>query len=56
MARKLGDWLTSYLDFVENSEPPEMFKLWCVIASATNAPEKASGRASMIVAGVTNDS
>lgn len=40
MARKLGDWLTSYLDFVENSEPPEMFKLWCAISVIASALER----------------
>ena len=32
MARKAGDWLTSYLKYTENSEPPELYKLWVGIS------------------------
>lgn len=30
--RVLGDWLDGYMEYVENSEPPRLFKLWCGIS------------------------
>lgn len=32
MARKLDDWITSYLKYTFNSEPPESYKLWVAIS------------------------
>ena len=40
MARALKDWIDSYLDFVDNSEPPQMFKLWCAISLIASALER----------------
>ena len=40
MARALKDWIDSYLDFVDNSEPPQMFKLWCAISVIASALER----------------
>lgn len=37
MSRELDDWLTSYLQYTENSEPPKSYHTWCglsVIAGA----------------------
>tara|TARA_R110000824_G_scaffold77767_3_gene196574 strand:+ start:9931 stop:11109 length:1179 start_codon:yes stop_codon:yes gene_type:complete len=32
MARKLDDWITSYMDYTYNSEPPELYKEWVAIS------------------------
>ena len=32
MARKYGDWITKYLEFTENSEPPTTYKKWTAIS------------------------
>lgn len=32
MARKLDDWVESYLKYTDNSEPPESYKLWVAIS------------------------
>lgn len=32
MARQAGDWITSYLKYTDNSEPPELYKLWVAIS------------------------
>src|SRR5712664_2830695 len=37
VSRELADWLTSYLEFTKNSEPPQSYHTWCglsVIAGA----------------------
>lgn len=31
--RKVGDWLTGYLEFCDNQEPPELFKTWTGISA-----------------------
>lgn len=31
--RKLGNWLDSWLEFTDNSEPPELFKIWTGIST-----------------------
>ena len=31
--RILGDWLTSYTEFAENSEPPPLFKIWSGVSA-----------------------
>ena len=33
MARRLGDWLESYLEYTFNSEPPESFHVWTAIST-----------------------
>lgn len=33
MSRKLSDWLDSYMDFVDMTEPPILFKEWCAIST-----------------------
>lgn len=33
MARRLNDWLSGYMKFVENSEPPDSYKLWTGIST-----------------------
>ncbi len=38
--RKLTDWLNSYLLFTDNSEPPELFKLWTGISVLAAALER----------------
>lgn len=32
MARQAGDWITAYLKYTDNSEPPELYKLWVAIS------------------------
>ena len=32
MARQLIDWIDGYLKYTDNSEPPQMFRLWCAIS------------------------
>ncbi len=32
MARKLSNWLQSYLKYTENSEPPDLYRLWVGIS------------------------
>lgn len=31
--RQLPDWLDAYLAFTENTEPPELYKIWCGIGA-----------------------
>lgn len=31
--RRIGDWLTGYLEFCDNSEPPEIFKIWSGVST-----------------------
>lgn len=33
MARDLTDWIDAYLEYSQNSEPPEMFRLWSAIST-----------------------
>ena len=40
MTRKLDDWLTSYLKFTENSEPPELFHTWTAISTIASALQR----------------
>lgn len=32
MSRKVKDWISGYLEFTENSEPPELYKEWVAIS------------------------
>lgn len=32
MKRKVEDWLTGYLELVDNSEPCDLFKIWCGVS------------------------
>lgn len=32
MKRNLDDWLTGYLELVENTEPCDLFKIWCGVS------------------------
>ena len=32
MARKNKDWITSYLRYVDNTEPPHLYKEWCAVS------------------------
>lgn len=38
--RKLDDWITGYLDYTENTEPPELFKAWCAISGIAAALQR----------------
>jgi hypothetical protein len=40
MSRKLGDWLDSYLEFTNNSEPPELFHIWTAISTVAAALQR----------------
>ena len=33
MSRELDDWISSYLRYVQNTEPPGMYHLWCAITT-----------------------
>lgn len=33
LERILPDWITSYLEFVEDHEPPDVFKTWCAVSA-----------------------
>ncbi len=33
MARQLDDWLSSYLDYTENTEPPKSYNTWVAIST-----------------------
>lgn len=30
--RKLADWITSYMEYTEESEPPKLFREWCAVS------------------------
>ena len=32
MTRKLNDWIESYLEYTENSEPPDLYKEWIAVS------------------------
>jgi len=32
LPRKLDDWITSYLNYTENSEPPDLYKEWVAVS------------------------
>ena len=32
MARKLNDWIDSYLEYTKNSEPPDLYKEWVAVS------------------------
>lgn len=40
MTRKLDDWLSAYLKFTENSEPPELFHTWTAISTVASALQR----------------
>jgi hypothetical protein len=40
MARRLSDWLESYLVYTNNSEPPELFHTWTAISTVAAALER----------------
>jgi hypothetical protein len=40
MTRLLNDWISSYLEFTENSEPPILFKKWTAISLIASALER----------------
>jgi len=31
--RKLDDWITSYLQYVDNTEPPHLYKVWAAVSA-----------------------
>lgn len=40
MPRKLNDWLESYLQYTENSEPPKLFHVWTGISTIAAALQR----------------
>lgn len=40
MSRKLDDWLDSYIEYTENSEPPELFHIWTAISTVAAALQR----------------
>lgn len=38
--RLLPDWITSYLEYTENTEPPQLFKLWSAIAAISSCLQR----------------
>ena len=38
--RRTDDWITSYLQYVENSEPPQLFKEWCAVSTIAAALQR----------------
>lgn len=38
--RKLKDWITAYLTFVDQSEPPTIFKEWCAVSALAAAMQR----------------
>jgi len=38
--RRLPDWLTSYLEFTDNSEPPELYHTWTAISTVAAALQR----------------
>ena len=38
--RRLKDWLSSYLDFTENSEPPTLFKKWVGVSAIASCLQR----------------
>lgn len=40
MSRKVSDWLQGYLDYTDNSEPPELFRLWVAISAISSALQR----------------
>lgn len=32
MSRQLGDWIENYLQYTEDSEPPQSFREWCAVS------------------------
>lgn len=40
MARELDDWITSYLQYTENTEPPRSYHVWCGLAVIAGALQR----------------
>ena len=40
MSRNLNDWLSSYLKYTENTEPPHMFKVWTGVSAIASALQR----------------
>ena len=40
MARKLKDWITAYLEYVDNTEPPHMYKEWSAISTIASVLQR----------------
>jgi hypothetical protein len=40
MSRRLKDWLDSYMQFTDNTEPPKIFRLWCGISCIAAALQR----------------
>lgn len=40
MSRRLKDWLDSYMEYTDNSEPPELFHIWTAISTVAAALQR----------------
>ena len=40
MSRKLTDWLSAYLKYAHNSEPPQSYHIWCSLAILAGAVQR----------------
>lgn len=40
VVRKLANWLDSYVEYTDNSEPPILFKKWCAISTIAAALQR----------------
>src|SRR5258706_8486709 len=39
-SRELEDWLESYLEYTDSSEPPTTFHIWCALATIAGALQR----------------
>jgi len=39
-SRKLPDWISSYMEYTENSEPPRLFRKWCAASTIAAALQR----------------
>lgn len=40
MPRRLNDWLQGFLEYLENTEPPHLYKFWCGVSAVAAALQR----------------
>tara|TARA_R100000808_G_C2139349_1_gene147290 strand:- start:803 stop:1981 length:1179 start_codon:yes stop_codon:yes gene_type:complete len=40
MARKLKDWISAYMQYVDNTEPPDQYKMWVAISTIASVLQR----------------
>jgi hypothetical protein len=40
LSRQLGDWIDGYIQYTKNTEPPEIFHLWCAISAIASVLQR----------------